>query len=258
MELTSLLWEAPRIAHDAGAGFDEAERSAGVPLSSLLGDQYAPIKFRHAEVHARRRAAIETAVSVHRVTCEASEAFDWLAKRPGYARAMRRLVEVQAANPDDSPSQWWFDVTRSISHGVVTLLLLRSAEKRGRLHLTAQDMRAAAALARRLKLLLTSRVDLPEETRELLKSDNPGRRGAVSRLEAAAAALDRLAGRPGRKPKNDATAVERKVAADLARELRPAVRAREDVVPVVADIFDALGLTLDTKRIAVAITRALD
>ncbi|HYF60782.1 MAG TPA: hypothetical protein VEA81_17685 [Burkholderiaceae bacterium] len=171
---------------------------------------------------------------------------------------MQRIAEARATNPEDPPSMWWFDVNRRLTSWVWTLLLLRRAERRGRLHMSAIQMRTAARLARRLKLLLTNRIDLPSEAWELLKSPDPFRPAPASRLEAAADALDRLADQPGRKPKNDVTAVERKVASELARELLPTVRTREVLVPAVVDIFEALGLKLDAKPIAVAVRRVLD
>ncbi len=258
IELSDLLWAAVDVALDAGTEFDATERRAGVPLSSLLSGFNPSTESRPAEIHARRSAAVEAALMNHRRRCEASDALTWLTRRSGYEKAMQRLAGVRLDCEHDAPSMWWFHVNRIIARGAFTLLLLRRAERRGRLHMTAIQMRSAAASARRLRMLLRNRVDLPDEAWELLNSSEAGRPGGVSRLEAAALALERMADQPGRRPKNDATAVERKVAAELAQGLLPTVRSPDALVPVVTDIFDALGLTLDAKPIAIAVRRAVD
>jgi hypothetical protein len=256
MELVDALSDHWRVGGDAIKRFDESEPRRFLRQSlGLLTPIPDTVENRLAEIDARRRRSVDAALQAYRRECEAFPALAWLAAREGYHRALQRIVSAQAPARGESSLELWFDANRAIATAVAGLPLLKRARQLDRLYLTKQELRAAAASARRLRAFLRGRLDLPASASALLSfvQGNTGR--PLSMLDQAARDLDEQARRPGRTKRNDATAVERAFAAQLAAQLRRFVPSDELLIPVICDLFDALGVELTTTRIAEAVRR---
>lgn len=221
LEFSSLLGEHVTVRMNAESVF---EREHPPPARGLMNyfDSVLP-EHRPAERDARRRAAGGRAVQAHLQRCQETVPYRWLAARPGFA-----AIEAEFDKGHDQAAENNFRFLVVVQRHLVNWAVLRNAQASGkalRLHLTKHEMSDAADKANALVATIADVVDSGSNAADRILSTGPWGPGEpvsgrlVEVLRTAAREWRRAAAAKARAPRNDDTAIDRRLVAELTAAL---------------------------------------